>query len=587
MVHSRRGDVEGHALRHAAVVTVIVLGFCRAAEAQVLIESYPTTRPTDADKLLAPFRDELANAGVFVKPDDVITVAGAVLPLPGVSDPSLGASYPAYLNGQVELGASQVFKQEYAAGIRTLEGVITAAWANAALVVRDPDAQKWLSKAYASLAFAHRRLATKAADDERAAVQRRDSKAVEDARARREREERAAQAAVREQIRSYTEFPIGRMVGPEIETYAEQERKALDSLPRGTLGVRVSAFDAQVYIDELGRGRGNVRLEGWPGAHRVLVQRQGIARRYTARVRANETTTLDIDWSADSAFQATSKFIGFEWRGNEDRTATAAGRYARTSDRHDIYIASVIERGQRRFLDAFVIIKQRGTEQRHRAIEIVEGDERCARDLARFLVQGTTSDCLIDIPDEAEEVPATTTSRAPWWAKVVFGTGAVAVGASTVVYLVAPDDDHTQPTYDDYKGPAVYAFLGSAGVAAAGGYLWLRASHSDATAATLSVGTAAIVSGVMLVATDEDARAADRGYWQRERYRDSASMGVIVGGAGIALTGVGLWLWRREPRDERTLTDVARVRSSDESSALLPIFNVQGSRVLFGIGGEF
>jgi hypothetical protein len=62
----------------------------------------------------------------------------------------------------------------------------------------------------------------------------------------------------------------------------------------------------------------------------------------------------------------------------------------------------------------------------------------------------------------------------------------------------------------------------------------------------LGMGLAALLSGAMLYATDQDSYRGPG--WVRETYRDSATSGLIAGGAGLALTGVGIWLLRRAPR---------------------------------------
>jgi hypothetical protein len=52
------------------------------ASADILLESHLVERPADADRILGPFRDELAAGGVAIRPAAVIAAAGDQLPLP-------------------------------------------------------------------------------------------------------------------------------------------------------------------------------------------------------------------------------------------------------------------------------------------------------------------------------------------------------------------------------------------------------------------------------------------------------------------------------------------------------------------------
>ena len=132
--------------------------------------------------------------------------------------------------------------------------------------------------------------------------------------------------------------------------------------------------------------------------------------------------------------------------------------------------------------------------------------------------------------------------------QVVLGLGALGLVGSSAVYLASPADDRTMPTYNDRKAPAADVFVGSSFVMGAGLYLYLRESRSisDATAAMLGAGAAALLASAMWYAADEDLYQGPG--WQREYYYDSAIHGLIAGSAGVALTGVGIWLLTRDLR---------------------------------------
>jgi hypothetical protein len=169
--------------------------------------------------------------------------------------------------------------------------------------------------------------------------------------------------------------------------------------------------------------------------------------------------------------------------------------------------------------------------------------------LAQFLDDGAPGDGIEVLKTDATLLPREPGRRRPRGALAVLGVGALALAGSSAWYLASPDDDHAGPDYDDWKSPAVVAFVGGSIAVGAGVYLHLRRSSSTGaiTAAMLGAGTALLLSGAMLYATDEDLYLGTG--WQRPYYRDTAALGLIAGGAGFALTVAGLWSLRRARRD--------------------------------------
>jgi hypothetical protein len=423
------------------------------ASADILIESYRGDRAADADRVLGPIRDEFNKAGVKIHPVDVIAEAGEQLPLPGVSDPALGPTYPADPAGQVELGAKQVFRGDYEAGLATLEAVLKGAQQNPALVVADTSSVTWLTKAYAAVAFAH--LRTNHLD--------------------------AATEAVAEQIRSFPDNPIGRIVGPDVAKLSEAVRKTLDDSPHGTLRILVSRPDVQIFVDESARGSGKALLKLVSGTYRLLMIRSGIARRYSVMVAPNRMTDLAIDWDADAAFSATAQWIGFRWtRGEVDKTEATVARYAHGAPRHDIFVVSIVQRNARRFITGEIFEKQTGAFVRHKAIELGRDDDRCGRALAQYLLKGDPSPFLVDVPGEAVPVAeAAHTHRDPYLLPgIVAGVGAMSVigGTALLASKRDPSTPFASPSYLSWPGVGLIVAGGLAiGTAA---YLSTRASSN-------------------------------------------------------------------------------------------------------------
>jgi hypothetical protein len=505
------------------------------ASADILIESYRNARPIDAGRILEPIRDELAKAGVKVTPADVAE-AGEPIPLPGAATPPIGPSYPADPNGQVELGTGQVFHGDYDLGLTTLKAVLDAAQRNPGLVVEDASAPRWLTKAYAAVAFAH--LRTHDPD--------------------------AATRAIAEQIRSFPDDPIGRIVGPEVATLAEAVRKTLDASPHGAVRVTVSRPDVRVFLDEHARGQGSMVVPLVTGTYRVLLVRAGVARRYSVVVARDRTTDLLIDWDADSAFQTTTGWIGFVWpRGQQDHTDVAAARYAHGARQHDLLVVSIVQRGGRRFVTGEIFEKQTGALLRRKATETGHDDGACQRALAHYLLKGDLSGCLADLPDDS--APSVADGQAPRDPYLVPGivAGAGAMSAISGIAVLAGKRDprlgQGGPSYLSWPGIGLVVGGGLAiGVAS---YLAKRASGDPEARTTtlsrsraplyLSAATAVaafVVGGYLLHIDGTGTCGPDRPGGCYYRYA-TAPYGDALIGVGVAAAGFGLYWKLTAPGD--------------------------------------
>ncbi len=508
------------------------------ASADILIESHREHRAADADRVFGPIRDTLDKAGVKVRPADVVAEAGDHLPLPGTSDPALGPAYPADPAGQVELGTKQVLRGDYEAGLAALEAVLKAALQNPALVVADTSAVTWLTKAYAAVAFAY--LRTQHAD--------------------------AATEAVAEQIRSFPDNPIGRIVGPDVARVSDAARKALEASPHGTLRILVSRPEVQIFLDESLRGSGKALLKLAQGRYRLLLVRSGMARRYTVVVAPDRMTDLAIDWDADAAFSATPAWIGFRWLGGQDdKTEVAVARYAHGAPRHDIFVVSIVQWNARRFIDGRIFEKQTGALVRHKAIELGHDDEPCGRALAQYLLEGDLAPCLVAVPDDG--VPAVEVAQThsdPYLLPgIVAGVGAMAAIGGTAL-LAGKRDPSTPSAHPSYlSGPGVGLIVGGGLAIGAASYLAVRASsHLEDANATLrhsrapiyaAAGTAAAAFAVggYLLHLDGQGTCGISGPGACYYRYHSAPYGLTLIGAGIAATGFGIYWQLSTPGDSQ------------------------------------
>jgi hypothetical protein len=537
-----------HTFRHSVVMCVLVSWLTgRPASADILLESHRIERPADADRILAPLRDELVRAGVKVQPVHVVEAAAGQLPLPGTFSGAFGAAYPADANGQVDLGTKEIFRGDYEGGLAILDAVLQGARSNSDLVVADASATAWLTKAYAAIAFAHLR-----------------SRRLE-----------AATEAIAEQIRSFPEHPIGRSLGPEVASLADSVRKALDSEPRGTLRISVSQPDVRVFVNERARGTQRWSQSLLPGVYRVLLVSGGVSRRYSARVTSGGNAELQIDWDADARFHATPSWIGFAWpRDEDDKTAAAVERYARREQRHDIYVASLAEQGQRRFVTGAVFDKRTGMLRRDNVIELGRDDGACARALAQHLLRGLASPCLIgslpgaalrDRGDVAGREEAAGRSDPFAVSGVVAGLGALSVFGGITVLTARQDPPGGQPSPTYFSGPGVGLLVAGAAAIGTAVYLtsrssqeapWRMAMRRSRAPLFVAAGTAlgAFAAGGYLLHINGEPTCAREGecYF---RYR-SAPLGWALIASGAVAAGLGLYWQLSTPGDSRSPTVV-------------------------------
>lgn len=344
----------------------------------------------------------------------------------------------------------------------------TRAW-----VAIDPTSQDWLTKAYAATAFAQ--LRTRHSD--------------------------AAADIVAEQIRSFPDAPIGRIVGPEVASLATSVRTTLDARPRGSLRVTVSRPDVDVFLNEQRRGPLGTVVSLVPGTYRVLLVAAGTSRTHRVAVAPGRQSDLVVDWEADTAFTASTTSIGFVWpRGRDDKTERIVARYARAGRRHDILVVGASSFNGRRAIMGQVFEKHTGARVRRKAIYLDGDVDTCLRALSQHLVTGDPSRCLFDPPDAVE--PALP----------------LASGAATSPLML----DGSAESESDHASRSRRA-------------RWVPP-------ALIAGGAALLITGGVLIKIDEDPDLNSPQY-----IRNSAPMGVglAIAGTTAMVTGVALYfLWR-------------------------------------------
>ena len=371
----------------------------------------------------------------------------------------------------------------------------------------------------------------------------------------RQQDASASSAAMKEVIRIFPSRPVSRQAawGKQGEQLYIGSTKLIGAMGRGRLSISAGNPDAAVFVEGQLRGMGNASLADLvPGRYRVFILLpKGQGRQYEVDVTANDEAFLQTKPEFDDALWISNTWVGFEFPNETARRQE--GHFAnelshRWTSNGSVAVLATASDSARPAVDG--ILYRDGVEIRRARVYTDVADPDGADKLAVFLADGTPSPGLDVLRNDAA-APVDVVRR-HWWRRsnLLLGTGIALVAASGVAYLIAPADDHTKPTYNDDRTPTVQAFVGSSVVLAAGVYLWLR-DERDAgplTATILGVGVGAVVSGAMLWATTERVAPADLQpptYYQRPRYRDTETLGIATGAAGVALTGAGIWLYLR------------------------------------------
>jgi hypothetical protein len=124
--------------------------------------------------------------------------------------------------------------------------------------------------------------------------------------------------------------------------------------------------------------------------------------------------------------------------------------------------------------------------------------------------------------------------------------------------------------------------LGGSLVLGGGVYLWSRESFgaSRLTAGLLGSGVAAVAAGLEFYLVAEEPLPSAPKY-----IRDTATRGIVLGAAGLAATGAGVWLLRHDR--VTTAAETSGKRQAGLRSAWAPYVSAESTQALVGCAGSF
>jgi hypothetical protein len=441
------------------------------ATADIAIERYVGGRPSDATAVLSGMRIEFARLGVLADARGLWLERATSLPRPGIIQPALTAAviatwvdegWQAYLDGKFQVSAL------------TLESALYAARENPTLVIADGNSRQWMVRAMTALAMARARLAPKR--DPRAPVpdpydpypKPKPGPSIPGVVAPPVPiPPDSALAAMAEQIRSFPERPVPKsLYGPDGVDLYEQTRAIMDGMPRGSLLISVNAPNAQISINELGRGReGTYTGDFYPGDYRVVVEVAGVSRRYHATISPGQQTKLLIDWATDSRFIQNLEWAGFLLPIDRPILPYARSLAARLPSDDSLVVYGIDNDDQgRRWVSGSRVSCLTGRPVVRARIEIEalgvtpsEKTEAALTALARYLVKGTPSPLIETFPHYVPDPlprPLTASARVPsprpsWGRTWAVAAAAAATAVAGTSFLLADSRGACGADHDD------------------------------------------------------------------------------------------------------------------------------------------
>jgi hypothetical protein len=384
--------------------------FDATAEAQ-RIAFLATTGPAPQPGELAPLLDALEAQGILVSPSKIRSALGARLPI-AAHDPALSSAAYAKLLDQ----AHSVWIQQppLEKMLPVLDAAVEVIRRNPILLIRDPSQRERVHKLLVARALAYQRIG----DLER------------------------SEGSMAELICMSPNHVVSRSKdGPAAEQLYQLTRANQVRRGRGTLTVKVSHPDVQVYVDERITRPGVPITDLIPCLHRVvLLDPLDRARQYEPVVASHRHTLLEVDWDVDPAVHVTPGWIELRFQTETERQQRAelARRLVQLAPGADAFVLIdvIVENRERHVIGSLRAV--RGGQVLREASLVMPGTDATAlRALARFLGGGPADESirihvLIDLAIQRDPAGAGAPARSrssPWMRTRKYVVSAAAVTA--------------------------------------------------------------------------------------------------------------------------------------------------------------
>lgn len=563
----------GRARTHCVFLGVVIgvaaggrqLAGAKPATPAIVLEAHVGQRSPEAVAAMAPVLDELERHGFTVRPDHIRRLLAGRAPQPGRLDEGKTVADIKQLiaTGRAAYDKGLLEKSETA-----LRSAVQLIRRNPALLVLDTNNEQVVYNAFVSLSMTLSK-----------------------------RGKPAEAMSVMTELLRISSAPIPENAfGPKARDLHIDAEKQAQAMGRGDLTISVSDNRAMIFVDYTYRGLGKVALgDQLPGSHAVLVQIPGtIGLQYEREVRARATSALDVNWPIESALHLDGLWAGFLLATDAERARASqyATDFARSCNTDDIIILSLQTIDGIPFVGG--IQYPANGDPPIGAFAPLSGGEPLLRALGTYLYDGTMAAGLRVLRRPAQgEAPTVTrldpdtigSSWAPSWIPAAtMGAGTLAIVGGAVAYArTSYDQQHPPGDGTDGRNPTVGVMLGGSLVLGGGVYLWSRESFgaSRLTAGALGVGVASVAAGVEFYLVAQEPLPTAPKY-----IRDTATRGIVLGAAGLAVTGAGIWLLQRD-RAAATTANVDGTNQAASSRAWTPYVSAGSTQALLGCAGTF
>jgi hypothetical protein len=363
-MHTRRAGID--AVKSRRLFVALSLGFAitvagSEAEGQrvaLVSNAGPSLKPDE----FAPLFEALEDQGIRVSPSKVRAALGPRFPM-AAHDPALSsAGYAKLLEQALVMWTQQPPLEKV---LPVLDAAAEVIRRNPVLLIREPSQRSRVHKLLVARALAYQR----AGDLKR------------------------SEESMAELICMSPDHVVSRSQdGPAAELLHQSTRANLAKRGRGTLTVKVSKPDVQVYVDERITRPGVPMGDLIPCLHRVVViDPLDRARQYEPLVARNQHTVLEIDWDVDpTVYEMPSRIeLRFQTETERLQRAELAARLVREAPGVDAFVLIdvIIEKYERHVIAS--LRRARGGQVLREASFVTTGDDAAAmRALARFIGGG-------------------------------------------------------------------------------------------------------------------------------------------------------------------------------------------------------
>jgi hypothetical protein len=461
------------------IIAIFVVGLSTASAAPgdgIIVESYSGQRPADANRLLSPVLDELANRGYVAGPE----VVGRRFEQ-RVSRPSIVAGgLPPGFADQVDKGHKAWIGGRFDEAVKLLTPLVDAAHANSGAFAQTPALREKLLKALIALALSHQRIG----------------------------DQDATRATFGEILRSFPNEQISRQsYGPDAFNLFEEVKRQAMAGGKGKLVIKATNQAAVVFINEQYQGTGNVtKTNVLPGEYRIFVGVGTVLSRvHRVNVVANaDDLPLVIDADFDALVHSSPEWTGFlfpDQASREKHESVYAAAFANAINARGIVIVGFdTVRGKQAIFGSLVSLMN-GREVRRASINLdPDPSVDKLRALAKFIA-GDNAAPGIDIQlagdltsagtggdgqrVEIGDLPRSGPTSDPMWGGWKWLTGAVGLGGIGVgAYLLSIDGDCNDDACTYYREASVSGWVTLGGGALMTGlsvYLFVRGSGESSS----------------------------------------------------------------------------------------------------------